>query len=323
MTRKYHSYRMTLTMKAKNKKRDSIHDKFVKEILSQKSRRAALLKLALPDSLYPLFNWKTLRTQATTFVTKDGREIRTDACLSAQVKESEKEARILFLIEHKAQKNPMQTLLQLLDYQNTIYQKGESPILPIVIYHGKTRTYKGPLVFQGFLEGYPEAIKKELEGFVLNFGCILLNIHDLAIGEDPKTLPLEPTLFVMKHIFHLDQDVVGKFFTLGRHLSLKERREQREKAADYIRQFDPGFTWETLEAIERKAQSNEEERIMSALKSSLEEAREEGMEKGAKKGRLETLKQIALKMLEKGESLHTIKKWTGLPHKEIEKLKTS
>ena len=64
---------------------------------------------------------------------------------------------------------------------------------------------------------------------------------------------------------------------------------------------------------------------MSALKSSLEEAREEGMEKGmekgAKKGRLETLKQIALKMLEKGENLRTIKKWTGLPHKEIEKLK--
>ena len=62
---------------------------------------------------------------------------------------------------------------------------------------------------------------------------------------------------------------------------------------------------------------------MSALKSSLEEAREEGMEKGVKKGRLETLKQIALKMLEKGENLHTIKKWTGLPQREIEKLKIS
>ena len=74
---------------------------------------------------------------------------------------------------------------------------------------------------------------------------------------------------------------------------------------------------------------------MSALKSSLEEAREEGiekgmekgiekgMEKGVKKGRLETLKQIALKMLEKGENLRTIKKWTGLPQREIEKLKTS
>ena len=282
---------------------------------------------------------KTLRTQAATYVTGDGREIRTDTILSAQAKGSEKRARILFLIENKAQKNPIQTLLQLLDYQNTIYQKGDTPILPIVIYHGKTKRYKGPLVFQGFLDGYPESLKRELEGFVLNFGCILLNVHDLSIGEDPKTLSLEPTLFVMKHIFNLDEKIVAKFFTLGKHLSLKERREQREKAADYIRQFDPHFTWETLESIEKKIQSNEEERIMSALKSSLEEAREEGiekgMEKGMEKGREEgreegmekgiekAKKDMALRLLKMDLEVKKILKATGLSQKEIKKLQAS
>ena len=52
--------------------------------------------------------------------------------------------------------------------------------------------------------------------------------------------------------------------------------------------------------IERKAPLNEEERIMSALKSSLEKARKEGMKKGMEKGIEKGMKKGMKKGIEKG-----------------------
>ena len=74
---------------------------------------------------------------------------------------------------------------------------------------------------------------------------------------------------------------------------------------------------EQLEAKEkqRRDQSSRE-------KWALKKGREEGREKGREEGREEERKQLALKMLEEGESMAKICKYTKLTKKEIEALKT-
>ena len=78
---------------------------------------------------------------ASTYVYKN-REIRTDLTFSVQLKNCSKEANLPVSIDHKTQKSPHKTKLQLLDYQNIMYQSGiKQPILTIVIYNGKKIQY--------------------------------------------------------------------------------------------------------------------------------------------------------------------------------------
>ena len=57
--------------------------------------------------------------------------------------------------------------------------------------------------------------------------------------------------------------------------------------------------------------------VEKVIKKSREEAKKEGMEKGIEKG----IEKVARQMLEDGEYMEKIMKYTGLSREEIEKLK--
>ena len=123
------------------------HDRFFKLITKNERHNLELLRLSLPPDLYADFDWNALRSEANTYVDENFRERRTDLILSANFKNAGNPAKIIFLVEHKAQKMPQEVLLQLLEYQNRIYQKnGKAPIaiIPIIIYHGPVKAYSGP-----------------------------------------------------------------------------------------------------------------------------------------------------------------------------------
>ena len=60
------------------------HNNFFAEFFGQKKYSIELLRLILPPHLFRAFDWNTLAMEATTFVSTEGRERRTDLILSVQ-----------------------------------------------------------------------------------------------------------------------------------------------------------------------------------------------------------------------------------------------
>ncbi len=93
---------------------------------------------------------------------------------------------LLLIIEHKSYKDK-NLLFQLLEYQAVMYKKLPVPIIPVVFYHGKIKTFQKPLKFHDALEGFLPSVRKEFAKHILNFEPILLNVHDLDVKKQSKT----------------------------------------------------------------------------------------------------------------------------------------
>ena len=200
-------------------------------------------------------------------------------------------------------------------------------MLPVFINQSPNKTWKGALDFHGFLNNFEGELKKRFKENVLNFCPRVLNIQALDIDK-AKGLTTRPILYILKHIWNLNATKIKELFTIGRGLSPKEREALIVRAVDYVRQYDPSFSWKIVREIEQTT-LEEEERVMAPLlQYSLDEAREEGlqkgMEKGMEKGRQEGLQKgmqaVALNMLKNKFKLSVISEITGLSAKEIKKL---
>ncbi len=235
-------------------------------------------------------------------------------------------------------------LLQLLEYQNAIYQKTEGPlipVIPIIVYHGKTKTYSGPKKLHDILE-YPKGEMGELlKRFVLGFECFLLNVHDLDVEEN-SDLTLGPILYIMRSIFNLDREVVKKLFAQGKHLPDDERLSQMMMAIKYIQRVDPSFDWELIKEVAKEEEKGEEtvtllgktidemvsEGIEEGIEKGMEKGIEKGMEKGiekgiekgVEKGRIAERKEIAKILLASGADPKFVAKATRLTLKEVKEL---
>ena len=110
---------------------------------------------------------------------------------SVAIKRIEKPVRIVFLIEHKSRQDA-NLLKQLLRYQVDRYSKSNHPIIPILVYHGREKRWRGPLSFHQSLEGLTPTVKKEFGENILSFKCRLLNINEIDIEEkETKDLPFQ------------------------------------------------------------------------------------------------------------------------------------
>ena len=86
------------------------------------------------------------------------------------------------------------------------------------------------------------------------------------------------------------------------------------KTVNYICQCNPEFDWEMIKKIEAEALPEEERFMESFINESIQEGKEQGMQRG--------IQQVALSLLKKITDVSFIFEVTGLPKKEIKKLKT-
>ncbi len=165
------------------------------------------------------------------------------------------------------------------------------PVIPVFVYQGKDRKWKGPLDFHDYLN-WTDNLKKRFGKNVLNFCPKVLNIQDLDMEKDTKGLTSRPVLFTLKHIWRLDEAKVRKLFILGQELSHEEREALVGRAVDYMRRYDRNFSWKMLRTVEIKTIKRKGGRIMTpVLQYSLDEAQEKGIQKGWKKGWKEGMQQ--------------------------------
>ena len=310
----------------KKSKKHFLHDHFFKEVYSQPKYCVDILSLVLSEKEMSLFDWNTLGTETTTFIDQSAREKRMDLLVSALLKDSKKPAKILFLMEHKSQKDP-ELLRQFLMYQAGIYQRKKDPVLPVFINQSQNKTWKGPLDFHGFLDNFTGELKQSFKENVLNFRPRVLNIQALDMDE-AQGLTTRPILYILKHIWKLDEQKIKGLFTIGRGLSQEERENLVKTAVDYMRRYDPCFAWDIVEEIETQTVGKGEAIMTPALRSSLEEEREKGLLQGKQEGRMEGRqegkmeqnKAVIAKMLKKNLQISVISEVTGLSRAQIKKL---
>ncbi len=322
------------------KSKKFLHDHLFKEVYSKPRHCVDILKLVLSKKEMALFDWNTLKTEATTFIDKSASEKRMDLLVSALLKGSRKPAKVLFLMEHKSQQDP-ELLRKFLIYQTGIYKDVKDPVLPIFINQSPHKTWKGPVDFHGFLNNFEAELKKHFKENVLNFRPRVLNIQALDIDRKAKGLTTRPILYILKNIWNLNEKKLRELFTISRGLSQKEREALIMLAVDYVRRYDQSFTWNIIQEIESKTVGKGELIMTPLLQSSLDEAREEGMsvgmrkgrlagkkegmsagmEKGRQEGRQERDKEVILNMLKEKANLAFISKVTGLSVKKLKKLK--
>ena len=296
-----------------------LHDALFKDAYSNVRYSLDIFRLVFTKAEFALFDWTTLVIEASTLITKQMKERRTDIIFSVQLKGSRRTVRILLLLEHKSYQS-QELMQQLLEYQFEAYRKWkyEYPVIPILVYHGKDKKWRGALSFHDCLGNFPPKVRQKLGRNVLNFTCKFLNLSDIS-ERKLSGLTTAPLLYILAHIWKLDERKIEKMFVMGQKLSMKDRRTLVSKAVDYIHQYDKRFSWEILQEIEEKI--TKEDLIMPHFKTSAEIAKEEGLEKGLKRGRQETIKSVAKKMLQCGLDVKTIVETTGLSLQELEKMK--
>ena len=170
--------------------------------------------------------------------------------------------------------------------------------------------------FQGFLKHFDGELKERFKLNVLNFRPKTLSIQALDMKKSGGDLTTRPILYILKHIWKLDESKVQELFTISHGLNKKDRQFLVDRAVDYIRYFDPHFSWHIVEEMEQNI-STKEGRVMPPLQYSLDEAQKKGILKGRQEGRQE----VALNLLSAGLDLEAVSKYTGLSEEEIRKLK--
>ena len=323
------------------KTKAGLHDLLFKEVFSQPKYSLDILKLVFSAEEMDLFNWPSLKTEANSFIDEELREKRMDLLLSALLKHSKKRAKVLFLMEHKSQYDP-ELMRQFLMYQTGSYRETRDPVIPVLINQSPSKHWRGPKDFQGFLQNWTNELQKHFKDNVINFRPRVLNIQALDMKKGGVDLTTRPILYILKHIWRLDESKVRELFTISRGLGEKDREALVLRAMDYVKRYDPYFTWKIIKEIESQT-IKEEEVTMPLLQVSLDEAKqegwnlgriegmqtgikkgkEEGMEKGRQEGMEKGQQQLILKLLERGMDLQSICKYTGFSEDEINKLKNS
>ena len=306
-----------MNKKTANNKNPFPHDHFVRKVLSEKRYCLDVFKLILSKKQIALFDWETLKTELSSTIDEKGKEKRMDLLVSVLRKDTRRPNKILFLMEHKSHHDP-KLLLQFLRYQTEIYQNSSDPIIPVLINQSQNKVWKGPLNFHDYLQDFDGEFREYFKEYVLFFTALVLNIGNLNIPRDTNNLTIEPLAYILQNIWGIDVAKLVEALRLCKKLSFAERKKAVGLITSYVQQYDPSFTWKDIKEAEKTAYPKKEDRVMMTI---IEEAEQKGHRKGIQKGRMERDQEVILNMLKNKLDISMISKVTGMPKKEIEKLK--
>jgi len=186
-------------------------------------------------------------------------------------------------------------------------------IVPIVLYNGRAK-WTVPLNFKETLEQY-----ELFEEHVLDFRYILVNVH----------------AYRQEELLELS-NLIGSVFFLDRGKDLEENLYNLKQLSSRIEQLDPEefelfFAWaknilmrgctpdkeKEITGILDKARPGEVKEVITNLEKNLKKAFEDAEKHGIEKG----MEKIARQMLDHGEDIEKIIKYTGLSREQLDKLK--
>ncbi len=178
----------------------SIHDKFLRAILTDKSIAIDYFRACLPEHLSTILDFSTLTQLPDTYVSKELRKTISDIVYSCRTKNRKQKVKISILLEHKSAPDKF-TPIQIGSYifsgfQRQIAQERQlSPIIPVLLYHGKDHWEYRTLssLFQN--------LDPELRPFVPDYEFIFHNLGEIP-DEQIETLEnkfLHASLLALKY----------------------------------------------------------------------------------------------------------------------------
>ena len=122
----------------------SIHDNFIRTIMSDKNIAKDYFKSYLPSHVKDRLDFDTLEQSPDTYISKDLQKTMSDIVYTCLKKETGEAIKVSLLIEHKSyiDKN---TPIQIGSYifsgftKQLINKEKPTMIIPILLYHGKDR----------------------------------------------------------------------------------------------------------------------------------------------------------------------------------------
>lgn len=155
------------------------HDEFFKAVFSRLEIVLDYLTKMLPVELQKDLDFNSLTRTNGSFVSPTLQEYFSDVVYRCAFKGSTKSIFISFIFEHKSSVEPyphLQLLRYMLDTWEEQRKQGKAitPIIPIVVYHGKEKWRK-----RKFSAYFGKNIPKGLEPFFPNFDYLLTDLQSL------------------------------------------------------------------------------------------------------------------------------------------------
>lgn len=267
----------------------SIHDNFIRSILSDKMLAKEYFQSFLPVEVQSLLDFQTLEQSTDTYLSKDLQKTMSDIVYICQRKGLPDQVKLCLLIEHKSyiDKNaPIQmgsyifsSLLRQVSNKEKL-----SMVIPVLMYHGKESWAYHTLadIF--------ENLEPELKSYLPNFDYVYNNLGDLD-DEDVEALNnkfLVASLLALKHSFEKEWLEVNAV----RLLTLTEGTGGNLQSGFIVYLFGrSGLQEDKIVTILEDVPLIIKERVMSTLDIFVEKGKkigfEEGLEKGLARGKSE------------------------------------
>ena len=328
------------------KKPTCSHDSFFKLVFSDPKLARELLELTLTKAENQVFNLNDIKLE------KDSHKKQlADLVLSFSFKNYPKERMaLLTILEHKSyhDKDAFEQFLkyQILIRELSIKQKGHPlPIILILFYHGKQpMKWKKSLQeedFKDFLSKIPVETRENM----LNFKLRIINTKDPKIRKivRNKGSKIWGVIKLLDEVWDIKEPSAEKVKTIvkdyfGDILNGKTKREVNETVIGIV-EYLRDATGLKLKEWQKAEQGLIEEGILNkggimnireiikekgrweGKREGMRKGRQEGIQKGIEKGIQKGRQEVILNMLKEKMNISVISKVTGLPAREIKKLK--
>ena len=301
------------------------HDKFFKELFSQREKVEEFISKTLPTEITQKLDFKTLEIDKAEYISKNLKTSFSDIVYNC-VYGKNTDIKISLLFEHKSYPEAYPHF-QLLGYMLNIWQtqhnqkKSFTPIIPIIFYHGVKKWTQKPF------EQYFENIDDALKNFIPKFEYRLIDTStytDQQIKEHFEDLELQIGLLIMKNIFN-EYQILEKITEIFAGINEILQNEQGEQFFEtvitylfYSTELETSKIVEKMRTLSPKAG----EKILSTALRLRMEGIKEGKKEGKKEGLKEGEKAVAFSLLKQGVPDEIILKATDLTQEQLDYLKT-
>lgn len=190
----------------------TVHDHFIRAILSDKEIAVAYFQNFLPSSLAVQLDFATLTQIPDTYLSESLQKSMSDMVYSCALRNSSESISIALLIEHKSYPDKY-TPIQIGSYIFSGYEKqlkNNEPlslIVPLLLYHGK-----GKWEYRKVSGLFPNSLS-EWKRFIPDYDYIYSNLGEISDDEVEKLQNkfLSASLLALKHSFQknwLEQNAI-------------------------------------------------------------------------------------------------------------------
>ena len=324
----------TLGLKKSQQIKKSVnhHDMFFKSFYSDPAFALELFQFIFSKEELNACDWKNLRVEKDSL-----KEKRADLVFSVPLKAQPKTTiKIFILLEHKSYYDP-ELFSQLLYYQPLLHEYSlkangiASPIIPVVLYHGKTpwkwaKTFQ-ETVFKDFLTKIPAQFRKNMIDYKIRL--LDANAPKLKRIFKNKKFKSRGALYLLRRIWSikLSRTDLKEVLALFGDLSGDKQSKLIVNVSDYLRSVlkagkEFKKLWQTVERELVREGIFKKGGYMDTFQYIEERNRIKGRKEGLRKGRQEGRQEVILNMLKEKLDIALIAKLTNMPMKEIKKLKS-